>query len=174
MPRIISYVPRISSPQVRRKLLLTDSKLCSNPPSIHSILPLHCWDGGHTQESSPQILSAGFSKSTRTQEQRISKARPYLAEVVAVEGLCQIQDADDKDTIRVEMDISGSGLEYLPGDALGIHASNAPQVNPPPLPRPPPPPADMDPARYMKKPTLPHTHTSILLRPANPTFGFQW
>lgn len=39
-----------------------------------------------------------------------------------------MQDAKDKDTIRVEIDISGSGLEYLPGDALGIHASNAPEV----------------------------------------------
>lgn len=60
--------------------------------------------------------------------QRINRQRPYLAEVVAVEALCSIASSDDRETIRVEFDLSGSGLQYEPGDALGIHASNAPQV----------------------------------------------
>ena len=45
-----------------------------------------------------------------------------------MEGLCDIRSPDDKDTIRVEIDLGDSGLEYTPGDALGIYASNAPEV----------------------------------------------
>jgi sulfite reductase (NADPH) flavoprotein alpha-component len=33
---------------------------------------------------------------------------------------------DDKDTVRLEFDIAGSGLEYAPGDALGVFPVNAP------------------------------------------------
>ena len=45
-----------------------------------------------------------------------------------MEGLCNIRSPGDKDTIRVEIDLGDSGLEYIPGDALGIYASNAPEV----------------------------------------------
>lgn len=51
-----------------------------------------------------------------------------MAAVVAAEGLCKIKSSADKDTIRVEIDVGESGLEYDPGDALGIYASNAPEV----------------------------------------------
>lgn len=61
----------------------------------------------------------------------MSKNRPLFGTVVEVEGLCNVQTAADKDTVRVEIDLGDSGLEYTPGDALGIHASNAPEVDPP-------------------------------------------
>lgn len=64
---------------------------------------------------------------------RFSKSRPYYARVAAVEGLCVLQGPDDKDTVRLELElgpdaVSAGGLAYLPGDALGIWPSNPPQV----------------------------------------------
>lgn len=59
---------------------------------------------------------------------RWSKSRPFMGRVVAVEGLCTLSSADDKNTIRVEIDLGDSGLQYAPGDALGVWPSNCPQV----------------------------------------------
>ncbi|WIA38912.1 hypothetical protein OEZ86_005065 [Tetradesmus obliquus] len=64
---------------------------------------------------------------------RFSKSRPYYARVAAVEGLCVLQGPDDKDTVRLELELgpdaaSAGGLAYLPGDALGIWPSNPPQA----------------------------------------------
>ena len=59
---------------------------------------------------------------------RWGKARPYYGRVLAIDGLCTIRTADDKDTIRVELDLGDSGLTYQPGDALGIYPCNSPKV----------------------------------------------
>jgi sulfite reductase (NADPH) flavoprotein alpha-component len=57
------------------------------------------------------------------------KARPFGATLVAKQGLCVLDGPDDKDTVRLEFDIRGSGLDYLPGDALGVFSTNnAPEV----------------------------------------------
>ena len=72
--------------------------------------------------------AAGFTAAEAGDDTRISKNRPYMGRVVESEGLCNIQGPEDKDTLRVEIDLGTSGLEYVPGDALGIHASNAPEV----------------------------------------------
>eukprot|EP00887_Chlorella_sp_A99_P003434 scaffold7.g3434.t1 len=53
-------------------------------------------------------------------ERRWGRARPYVGAVVALEGLCTLASADDKNTWRVEIDLGDSGLEYQPGDALGV------------------------------------------------------
>jgi sulfite reductase alpha subunit-like flavoprotein len=62
-----------------------------------------------------------------------SKAKPYYARVVSVEGLCTLRNPDDKDTVKLELllepeAVAAGGLTYLPGDALGIWPSNPPQV----------------------------------------------
>jgi sulfite reductase (NADPH) flavoprotein alpha-component len=64
---------------------------------------------------------------------KFSKSRPYYARVVAVEGLCVLEGPDDKDTLRLELELgpdaaAAGGLAYLPGDALGIWPTNPPQV----------------------------------------------
>jgi len=74
------------------------------------------------------ISDTGFTALEGGDDTRIGKDRPYMGRVVEVEGLCHIQSPDDKDTLRVEIELGSSGLEYIPGDALGIHASNAPEV----------------------------------------------
>ena len=57
------------------------------------------------------------------------KKRPFPAAVVAREGLCHISSKEDnKDTVRVELDLGDSGLQYTPGDALGIYPTNCPEV----------------------------------------------
>lgn len=73
--------------------------------------------------------ASGYTNAGESNQQRISKKRPFFGTVVATESLCNVQNSSDKDTIRVEIDLGESGLEYEPGDALGIHASNAPEVN---------------------------------------------
>lgn len=59
---------------------------------------------------------------------RWGKSRPFYGQVVAVEGLCNLASGDDKDTIRVEVDLGESGLQYTPGDALGVYPLNCNQV----------------------------------------------
>ncbi len=56
------------------------------------------------------------------------KSRPYFATVLALEGLCTLSGPDDKNTVRMELDLGDSGISYLPGDALGLYPTNQPQV----------------------------------------------
>jgi len=58
---------------------------------------------------------------------RFNRANPYLASVSRVRGLCNVSDKRaDKDTVMVELDLGDSGIEYSPGDALGILPLNDP------------------------------------------------
>lgn len=57
-----------------------------------------------------------------------SRKRPYEAQVLALEPLTQLVESSDRQTLRVELDLADSGLSYIPGDALGFHPSNDPQV----------------------------------------------
>lgn len=59
---------------------------------------------------------------------RWGKSRPFYGQVVAVEGLCNLASGDDKDTIRVEIDLGESGLQYSPGDAMGVYPLNCNQA----------------------------------------------
>ncbi|KAG2499912.1 hypothetical protein HYH03_002200 [Edaphochlamys debaryana] len=56
------------------------------------------------------------------------KSRPYPATVLALEGLCAVSGPEDKNTIRMELDLGDSGLAYLPGDALGLYPTNDPKA----------------------------------------------
>lgn len=67
-------------------------------------------------------------QDSKAKPKRWGKKRPFFGEVVAVEGLCQLASSDDKDTIRVEIDLGESGLQYTPGDALGVYPLNCTQV----------------------------------------------
>ena len=54
------------------------------------------------------------AESAAAKPKRWGKSRPFYGQVVAVEGLCNLASADDKDTIRVEIDLGESGLQYTP------------------------------------------------------------
>jgi sulfite reductase (NADPH) flavoprotein alpha-component len=53
-----------------------------------------------------------------------SKSKPYLAEITSVTSLCSIRGQDDKNTIRVDIDLGDSGLQYCVGDSLGVWPRN--------------------------------------------------
>ena len=85
---------------------------------FHAVLHAVCYVAGVTNER----------QSSTAKPKRWGKSRPFLGQVVAVEGLCQLASTDDKDTIRVEVDLEESGLQYTPGDALGVYPLNCTQV----------------------------------------------
>ena len=74
------------------------------------------------------LAGAGEPKQAAPKQRRWGKSRPYFGTIVASQGLCNIASKDDKDTIRVEIDLGDSGLTYTPGDALGILPLNCPEV----------------------------------------------
>lgn len=89
-------------------------------------LHYHMSKGGHALCCIAGI--ANESHSGTAKPRRWGKSRPFMGQVVAVEGLCQLASSDDKDTIRVEVDLGESGLQYTPGDALGVYPLNCTQV----------------------------------------------
>ena len=120
LPRVCAWVHHDNG-----ALPVQSDMLCSyihtwHPSSLPRIkLSMHlCCIAGITNEKQD-----GTAKSRRW-----GKSRPFMGQVVAVEGLCQLSSSDDKDTIRVEVDLGESGLQYTPGDALGVYPLNCTQV----------------------------------------------
>ncbi len=74
-----------------------------------------------TKENNAQVSQNGLN-----QELVYDRKNPFLAQVKNVSAL----NADDstKDTRHVEIDLSGSGITYQPGDALGIYPKNPPEL----------------------------------------------
>lgn len=68
-------------------------------------------------------MSLGCDKSSAPK--KWGKSRPYFGTIIALEGLCVLTDSDDKNTLRMEVDLGDSGINYLPGDALGLFPTNA-------------------------------------------------
>ena len=54
-------------------------------------------------------------------QKRWGKQRPYYGTVVAIEGLCKIMSAEDKDTIRVEVQLPNMKCtKLMPEDFLHL------------------------------------------------------
>ena len=60
------------------------------------------------------------------QERTYTPANPYLASLIRRRRLNK--EGSAKDTRHLEIDLGGSGLEYQPGDALGVRALNCPDL----------------------------------------------
>ncbi len=71
--------------------------------------------------------TTGAAEAT-TAAAAFSKSKPYMAEIISVSSLCSISGADDKNTIRVDIDLGDSGLGYQPGDSLGVWPQNNPRA----------------------------------------------
>lgn len=54
------------------------------------------------------------------------RKNPYLAKIKKVTSLNE--NGSVKDTRHIEIDLSGSGITYQPGDALGIYPKNPPEL----------------------------------------------
>ncbi|CAD7700288.1 unnamed protein product [Ostreobium quekettii] len=75
-------------------------------------------------EQGGTVPNCGAKKATRA---RWSKNRPFHAKVLEIKGLCNVTSQGDKNTVCAILDLADSGLEYVPGDALGIYPTNSPK-----------------------------------------------
>jgi len=77
-------------------------------------------------QESKTDLSGTSHLSLVPSESAWSRANPFIAEVGQIQKITG--DGSDKDVYHVELSLENSGLRYLPGDALGVWASNDPEV----------------------------------------------
>ena len=82
-----------------------------------------------TPHTGQPATNGGGSTPHPPAHKKWGKSRPFYAQVAASEGLCSVSSAADKNTLCVKLDLAGSGLTYLPGDALGIYPTNNPNVS---------------------------------------------
>jgi sulfite reductase (NADPH) flavoprotein alpha-component len=64
------------------------------------------------------------------EEEGFSRTRPFWAKISDKYPLTSLDVKDDKETIHIEVDVSGSDLAYTAGDAIGIiPVNNPPEVD---------------------------------------------
>ncbi|GJD07909.1 NADPH oxidoreductase A [Galdieria sulphuraria] len=56
-----------------------------------------------------------------------SKENPFLAKVLERRLLTKYELSDDKEVLHIELDLSNSGIQYTPGDALAVLPTNCPK-----------------------------------------------
>jgi sulfite reductase (NADPH) flavoprotein alpha-component len=76
--------------------------------------------GAAARPAAAAVLAAAKAASAH------DKRNPFLATVI--DNIPIVGRHSTKETRHVELDLSGSGLKYEPGDALGLAATNEPQV----------------------------------------------
>jgi len=59
-----------------------------------------------------------------------SKNNPYYAKVLVKRSLCKVLEADDRETIHMELDLSGAekNFSWSPGDSIGVLPENCPDT----------------------------------------------
>ncbi|KAG3159147.1 Methionine synthase reductase [Phytophthora idaei] len=62
------------------------------------------------------------SRSSSTTDKEISSTNPFVASVVGAEYLTASHA--ERKVLRLDIDISGSGIQYIPGDSIGIKCPN--------------------------------------------------
>ncbi|GJQ10662.1 hypothetical protein GpartN1_g2453.t1 [Galdieria partita] len=56
-----------------------------------------------------------------------SKETPFLAKILEKRLLTKYEFPDDKEVLHIELDLSSSGIQYIPGDALAVLPKNCPR-----------------------------------------------
>ena len=79
---------------------------------------------GADAEPAPSVIHVDFGAAGETRE--YSKSNPFEAEITDLVNLNSSRSA--KQTFHVELSLAGSGLTYLPGDAIGVAPENDPAV----------------------------------------------
>ncbi|WP_110656844.1 assimilatory sulfite reductase (NADPH) flavoprotein subunit [Salinicola halimionae] len=74
--------------------------------------------------ATPPPAQAAEADASQSAQLRYSKKHPFLAEVLTSQPL-NGRDSD-KQTLHLELSLEESGLEYLPGDAVGVVPQNDP------------------------------------------------
>ena len=79
---------------------------------------------GKEAEPAPSVIHVDFGAVGEAREW--SKSNPFEAEITDLVNLNSSRSA--KQTSHVELSLAGSGLTYLPGDAIGVAPENDPAV----------------------------------------------
>ncbi|BFH63251.1 assimilatory sulfite reductase (NADPH) flavoprotein subunit [Paenibacillus azoreducens] len=76
-------------------------------------------------QSAPSSPSIGATAANET-DHEFSRTNPFHAEIL--ENINLNGRGSDRETRHIELSLEGSGLEYEPGDSLGIYPENHPQL----------------------------------------------
>jgi sulfite reductase (NADPH) flavoprotein alpha-component len=76
-------------------------------------------------QSAPSSPSIGATADNET-DHEFSRTNPFHAEIL--ENINLNGRGSDRETRHIELSLEGSGLEYEPGDSLGIYPENHPQL----------------------------------------------
>ena len=79
---------------------------------------------GKEAEPAPSVIHVDFGAAGEARE--YNKTNPFQAEITDLVNLNSSRSA--KQTFHVELSLAGSGLTYLPGDAIGVAPENDPAV----------------------------------------------
>ncbi len=71
-------------------------------------------------------IPAGGASAAAAVEEGYTRKNPFAAKLIKSEKLTG--EASNKDVRHVEIDLSGSGIQYEVGDALGLYATNCPEL----------------------------------------------
>ncbi len=80
---------------------------------------------GAEAEPAPSVIHVDFG-AVGGEAREYTKSNPFGAEITDLVNLNSSRSA--KQTVHVELSLAGSGLTYLPGDAIGIAPENDPAV----------------------------------------------
>ncbi len=80
---------------------------------------------GAEAEPAPSVIHVDFG-AVGGEAREYSKSNPFGAEITDLVNLNSSRSA--KQTFHVELSLAGSGLTYLPGDAIGVAPENDPAV----------------------------------------------
>lgn len=81
--------------------------------------------GEGSAQAAAAVSSVGGTASNET-ESEFSRTNPFHAEIL--ENLNLNGRGSDRETRHLEISLEGSGLQYEPGDSLGIYPENHPQL----------------------------------------------
>jgi len=73
-----------------------------------------------------QAVAGVVSAATDSETPRYGRTRPFMAEVL--DNVCLNGRGSDKETRHLEVSLEDSGLEFQPGDSLGVFPQNCPKL----------------------------------------------
>ncbi|WPP50717.1 assimilatory sulfite reductase (NADPH) flavoprotein subunit [Catalinimonas niigatensis] len=90
---------------------------------MHALLSKLEQNAKPQQSTSVQLSSNGSAKTAKSKYNRKHPFEATVLEKINLNGR-----GSSKETIHLELDLEGSGLQYEPGDALGIYGANSPAL----------------------------------------------
>jgi len=109
----------------------TDCDVAYDEPAeawMEGVVAALCRETEASGKAAPNVATLGATAAAPqpAAEPAYSRTRPFPAEVL--ENLNLNGRGSDKETRHLELSIEGSGLEFKPGDSLGIYPENDPRL----------------------------------------------